>query len=77
MDIAGFGVDEAAGFKDLPRSVEAAAALAGVEGWVESLDSSFEGVEARESLSFPLELVLSGFFGFAVDTANSKFNSKC
>lgn len=72
---ARLGVDVAIGFKDLPRSVEAAVALAGVEVTVESLDSSFEGVDARESLSFPLELVLSGFFGFAVDTVNSKFDS--
>lgn len=59
-------VDVGGGADPIVPAVAAAAGTGVVD--LSSLPSSFDGVEARESLSLPLELVLSGFFGFDVET---------
>lgn len=71
-DNCGVGVDAAIGFTERPVRTELVDGIDNdVVGILSSFTISFDGVEARESLSRPFELVIvpSGFFGFVVVTA--------
>lgn len=67
----GTGVD-GAGLADRPRDEPVDVLAAEGVRVLSKLASSFDGVDARESLSLPLVLAPSGFFGFGAATAVNK-----
>lgn len=64
----GTGVD-AVGLAERPRDEPVDVLTTDVAGVLSSLGISFDGVDARESLSLPFELVPSSFFGLGTATA--------